>query len=70
TFAALPIVLLGGISLAIVLAVGGILYALPERRRPAVLRPATSPPILGDGPERDEPPSSRTPNVRVVTDPS
>jgi Ca2+/H+ antiporter, TMEM165/GDT1 family len=40
-----PIVLLGAVALAIVLAAGGILYALPERRRPAVLRKKPEPDV-------------------------
>lgn len=50
-----PIVLLGAIALAVVAVSGAILRALPERLRPAVFRPAASPPILGGAVERDEP---------------
>ncbi|VEG57428.1 transmembrane protein [Mycolicibacterium aurum] len=38
TFQSAPVALVGGIALALVLAFGGILLALPDRRRPAVLR--------------------------------
>ncbi|MBB2991125.1 putative Ca2+/H+ antiporter (TMEM165/GDT1 family) [Mycolicibacterium iranicum] len=38
-FSSLPVVVIGALSLAIVLLLGGILRALPEHRRPAVLRP-------------------------------
>lgn len=43
-----PVVLLGGIALAVVLAAGVILYALPERRRPAVLRTSPEPDVAPD----------------------
>lgn len=38
-----PVLLLGSIALAIVLALAGIVRALPERLRPAVLRPEAEP---------------------------
>jgi Ca2+/H+ antiporter, TMEM165/GDT1 family len=55
-FPAAPTVLIGGIALAVVAVTGAVLRALPERHRPAVLRPV-APPIVADRPGGDEPTS-------------
>lgn len=56
-FPSLPIALIGAISVAVVVALGGMVRALPERLRPAVLRPQTSPPV-SDGRDAGEPGTS------------
>ena len=53
-FPSLPIALIGAISVAVVVALGGMVRALPERLRPAVLRPQPSPPVT-DGRDAEEP---------------
>jgi hypothetical protein len=55
-FPAAPTILIGAIALAVVAVAGAISRAVPERYRPAVLRPAVSP-GGADRPDGDEPTS-------------
>lgn len=59
-FPAVPVAVVGGIAIAVVLAFGALLWALPERRRPAVLRAKPTSPVATENQERD---SEQVPEV-------
>ena len=61
-FPAIPVAVVGGIAVAIVLAFGALLWALPERRRPAVLRAKAAMPVETENHEHD---SEQVPDTEI-----